>query len=89
MLEVVAIRSFDHQRKVTPGQLLQVSPQHATQLAAKGLVRIVGEIAPVPRRAAGVVSPSLPAAPVLPPKTSKESTSGATRPKRKRKAVAA
>lgn len=80
MTRVIALQSMEHSGPRRRGEVFEVSPQAAAQLAARGLVRLHAD-RPVPSGAAGTPSSASPAAQVLPQTTAKPSGRGGKRKK--------
>lgn len=76
MPKVTALQSFDHGGSRRTGDMFDVSERHAKELAARGLVRIVGDSAGDPTPAAGTPLSASPAAQASPQTTVKQSGAG-------------
>ena len=84
MINVLANTSFEHNGRHRRGDVWPCSPQVAEALAARGLVRILGDgTVPTanPPTAAGANASASPAAPASPTLTSKPSARGGKKAK--------
>lgn len=75
MVDVIALKSFQHNGPRRRGDEFPVSEQHAQDLARKGLVKIQGETED-PSKAAGEKPSASPAARASRQKTAKPSAAG-------------
>jgi len=85
MIEVRALRSFEHSGRRVRGDRFHVTEKQAAQLAFKGLVAAMASEVESPPTADGEPSSASPAAPASPQATSSVSAGGAKKRGRPKK----